>query len=86
MVALILFVTFYLQAQGRIASLNAIFVIIGVTLVTAFGQNNIDVGVEFAKGMSQSALALFPVIWIAFALLRGGVFPALPNAPRVPGT
>ena len=86
MVALILFVTFYLQAQGRIASLNAIFVIIGVTLVPAFGQNNIDVGVEFAKGMSQSALALFPVIWIAFALLPGGVFPGLPNAPRVPGT
>jgi hypothetical protein len=86
LVALILFFTFYLQAEGKIAGLNAIFVIIGVTLVPAFGQNNMDVGVEFAKGMSQSALALFPVIWIAFALLPGGVFPRLPNAPRVPGT
>ncbi len=86
LVALILFVTFYLQAQGRIAGLNGIFVIIGVTLVPAFGQNDMTVGVEFAKGLSQAALALFPVIWAAFAVLPGGVFPGLPNAPRVPGT
>ena len=86
LVALVLFVTFYLQAQGRIASLNAIFVIVGVTLVPAFGQNDMTVGVEFAKGMAQSTLALFPVIWIAFAVLPGGVFPGLPNAPRVEGT
>ncbi len=85
-VALILFVTFHLQAQGKIASLNAIFVIVGVTLVPAFGQNSMDVGVEFAKGFSQSALALFPIIWIAFAVLPGGVFPGLPNAPRAAGT
>ncbi len=85
-VALILFVTFHLQAQGRIARLNAIFVIVGVTQVPAFGQNSMDVGVEFAKGFSQSALALFPVIWIAFAVLPSGVFPGLPNAPRVEGT
>jgi len=85
-VALILFVTFYLQADGRIASLNAIFVIVGVTLVPAFGQDSMDTGVEFAKGFSQSALALFPVIWAAFAVLPGGVFPGLPNAPRVEGT
>ena len=86
LVGLILFAAFYLQAQGRISSLSIIFVIIGVTLVPAFGQSNLDVGVEFAKGLSQSALALFPVIWIAFAVLPDGVFPALPNAPRVPGT
>ncbi len=85
-VALILFVTFHLQAQGRIASLNAIFVIVGVTLVPAFGQNSMDGGVEFAKGFSQSALGLFPVLWAAFAVLPGGVFPGLPNAPRVEGT
>ena len=47
--------------------------IVGVTLVPAFGQNNMDVGVEFAKGFSQSALALFPVIWIAFAVLPARV-------------
>jgi hypothetical protein len=86
LVALILFVTFYLQAEGKIASLNPIFVIIGVTLVPAFGQANMDTGVEFAKGFSQSALALFPVIWIVFAMLPQGVFPGLPNAPRVEGT
>ncbi len=86
LVALILFVTFYLQTEGRIASLSVIFVIVGVTLIPAFGQNNMDVGVEFAKGFSQSALALFPVIWIAFAVLPEGVFPGLPNAPRVEGT
>jgi hypothetical protein len=86
LVALILFLTFYLQAEGKIASLNAIFVIVGVTLVPAFGQSNMDGGVEFAKGFSQSALALFPVIWIAFAVLPEGVFPGLPNAPRVEGT
>jgi Protein of unknown function (DUF2955) len=85
-VALILFITFYLQAEGKIAGLNAIFVIVGVTLVPAFGQNSIDTGIEFAKGFSQSALALFPVIWAAFAVLPGGVFPGLPNAPRVAGT
>ena len=60
--------------------------IIGVTLIPAFGQDNMDVGVEFAKGFSQSALALFPVIWIAFAVLPGGVFQGLPNAPPVEGT
>ena len=86
LVALILFVTFHLQAQGRIAGLNAIFVIVGVTLVPAFGQNSMDVGVEFAKGLSQCVLALFPVIWIAFAILPGGVFPGLPNAPRAAGS
>jgi hypothetical protein len=86
LVALILFVTFHLQADGRIASLNPIFVIVGVTLVPAFGQNSIDTGVEFAKGFAQSALALFPVIWAAFAVLPGGVFPGLPNAPRIEGT
>lgn len=85
-VAVILFVTFYLQTQGKVSSLSIIFVIVGVTLVPAFGQNNMDVGVEFAKGFSQSALALFPVIWITFAVLPGGVFPVLPNAPRVPAT
>ena len=86
LVALILFVTFYLQAEGRIAGLNAIFVIIGVTLVPAFGQDNMDVGVEFAKGLSQSALALFPVIWIAFAMLPAGVFAGPAQCPRVEGT
>ncbi len=86
LVGLILFAAFYLQAQGRISALDIVFGIIGVTLVPAFGQSNLDVGVEFAKGFSQSALALFPVIWIAFAVLPGGVFPGLPNAPRVPGT
>jgi len=86
LVALILFATFYLQAQGQIAGLNAIFVIIGVTLVPAFGQDNMDVGIEFAKGLSQSALVLFPIIWITFAMLPAGVFPGLPNAPRVEGT
>jgi hypothetical protein len=86
LVGLILFVTFYLQAQGRISGLDIIFVVVGVTLVPAFGQSNMDVGVEFAKGFSQSALALFPVIWIAFAVLPSGVFPGLPNSPRVPGT
>jgi hypothetical protein len=86
LVALILFYTFYLQAQGKIAGLNAIFVIIGVTLIPAFGQDSMDMGIEFAKGLSQSALALFPIIWITFAVLPGGVFPGLPNAPRVAGT
>jgi hypothetical protein len=86
LVALILFVTFYLQAQGRVSGLDIVFVIVGVTLVPAFGQSNMDVGVEFAKGFSQSALALFPVIWFAFAVLPGGVFPGLPNSPPVPGT
>jgi len=86
LVALILFFTFYLQAQGRIVGLNVIFVIVGVTLIPAFGQDNLDVGVEFAKGFSQSALALFPVIWIAFAVLPEGVFPGLPTAPRMEGT
>jgi len=63
-----------------------VFVIVGVTLVPAFGQEKLDVGVEFAKGFSHGALALFPVIWIAFAVLPGGVFPGLPKSPRVPGT
>ena len=86
LVALILFVTFYLQAQGKIAGLNAIFVIVGVTLVPAFGQNSLDTAVEFAKGYSKSTLALFPVLWTTFAVVPGGVFPGLPNAPRVEGT
>jgi len=86
LVGLILFAAFYLQAQGRISALDIVFVIVGVTLVPAFGQENMDVGVEFAKGFSQSALALFPVIWIAFAVLPAGVFPRLPNSPRLPGT
>jgi len=86
LVGLILFAAFYLQAQGRISGLDIVFVIVGVTLVPAFGQDNMDVGVEFAKGFSQSALALFPVIWVAFAVLPAGVFPRLPNSPRLPGT
>ena len=86
LVGLILFAAFYVQAQGRISGLDIVFVIVGVTLVPAFGQENMDVGVEFAKGFSQSALALFPVIWIAFAVLPAGVFPRLPSSPRLPGT
>jgi hypothetical protein len=86
LVALILFVTFYLQAEGRIVGMNAIFMIVGITLVPAFGQNSMDSGVEFAKGFSKSALALFPVLWVAFAVVPGGVFPGIPNAPRVEGT
>jgi uncharacterized membrane protein YccC len=86
LVGLILFVYFYLQAQGKVVSLNATFIIFGVTTVPAFGQGSMDVGVEFAKGFAQSMLALFPVIWIAFAVLPAGVFPRLPNAPRVEGS
>jgi len=86
LVGFILFITFLLQAQGRTAGLNAIFVIVGVTLVPAFGQDSMDMGVEFAKGLSQCVLALFPCVWIAFAVLPGGVFAGLPNAPRMPGT
>ena len=86
LVGLILFATFHLQAQGRISGLDIVFVIVGATLVPAFAQENMDMGVEFAKGLSQSALALFPVIWIAFAVLPAGVFPRLPNSPRLPGT
>ena len=86
LLGLIIFITFYLQAQGKVAGLNAIFVIIGTTLIPAFGQNSMDGGVEFAKGLSQSALALFPIIWIVFAVLPEGVFPRLPNAPRVEGS
>ena len=85
-VALILFINFYLQAEGKITSLNAMIVIVGITLVPAFGENSLDVGVEFAKGMSQCALAMFPILWIAFAAVPGGVFPGLPNAPRIEGT
>ena len=85
-VALILFVNFYLQAEGKITSLNAMIVIVGITLVPAFGENSLDTGVEFAKGMSQCALAMFPILWVAFAALPGGVFPGLPNAPRIEGT
>jgi len=60
---------------------------LGVTLIPAFGQSNMDGGVEFAKGFSQAALAWFPVVWIAFAVLPGGMFRGfLPNAPRVAGT
>ena len=36
--------------------------------------------------MSQCALAMFPVLWVAFAAVPGGVFPGLPNAPRIEGT
>jgi hypothetical protein len=87
LVALIIFVTYYLQAEGKVTSLSAELVMIGVTLIPAFGQSNMDGGVEFAKGFSQAALAWFPVVWIAFAVLPGGVFPGfLPNAPRVAGT
>ena len=85
-VALILFVNFYLQAEGKITGLNAMIVIVGITLVPAFGENSMDMGVEFAKGMSQCALAMFPILWIAFAAVPGGVFPGLPNAPRIEGT
>ena len=56
LVALILFGYFYLQAQGKVAALNATFVITGVTLVPAFGAGSMDGGVEFAKGLAQSAL------------------------------
>ena len=86
LVTLVLFFTFYLQAQGKIASLTPVFMVIGVTLTPAFGQNSMDAGVEFAKSLSQSALALFPVIWVTFAVLPAGVFPGLPNAPRIAGT
>ena len=85
-VALILFVNFYLQAEGKITGLNAMIVIVGITLVPAFGENSLDMGVEFAKGMSQCALATFPVLWSAFAAVPGGVFPGLPNAPRIAAT
>jgi hypothetical protein len=86
LLALILFVYFHFQAEGRVAGLNATFLIIGATLVPAFGADSMDGGVEFAKGLAQSALALFPIIWIAFAVLPDGVFPRLPNAPRIEGT
>ena len=86
LVGIILFVYFYIQAQGKVTSLNATFLIVGTTLVPAFGQSSMDVGVDFARGFCQSALALFPIIWIAFAVLPEGVFPRLPNAPRVEGT
>lgn len=86
LVGLILFVYFYLQAEGKVASLNATFLIFGVTAVPAFGQGSMDVGVEFAKGFAQSMLALFPIIWIAFAVVPEGVFARLPNAPRIEGS
>lgn len=86
LVGLILFIYFHLQAQGKVAGLNATFVIIGATLIPAFGAGSLDGGVEFAKGFAQSALALFPIIWIAFAILPEGVFPGLPNAPRIEGS
>jgi len=65
LVALILFGYFYLKAQGKVAALNATFAITGVTLVPAFGAGSMDGGVEFAKGLAQSALAMFPTIWDA---------------------
>lgn len=86
LVALILFVYFYLQAQGKVMGLNATFAIIGVTLVPVFGADSMDTGVEFVKGVAQSALVMFPLVWIAFAVLPEGVFPRLPNAPRIEGT
>jgi len=62
LVALILFGYFYLEAQGKVAALNATFAITGVTLVPAFGAGSMDGGVEFAKGLAQSALGMFPTI------------------------
>ncbi len=65
LVPLILFGYFYLKAQGKVAALNNTFAITGVTLVPAFGAGTMDGGVEFAKGLAQSALAMFPTIWDA---------------------
>ena len=86
LVGLILFVYFYIQAQGKATSLTGTMLVICTTLTAAFGQNSMDGGIEFAKSLSKCSLALFPIIWIAFAVLPEGVFPRLPNVPRVEGS
>jgi len=86
LVALLLFLVFYLQAQGRIAGSDVMPAVIGFTMIPAFGASSMDGGVSMAKGLSKDILAVFPLVWIAFAVVPGGVFPRLPNAPRVEGT
>jgi hypothetical protein len=86
LVALLLFLAFYLQAQGRIGGSDVMCVIIGCTIVPAFGSTSMDTGVLMAKGISKNILAVFPLVWIAFAVVPGGVLPRLPKEPRVEGT
>jgi len=84
--ALLLFLAFYLQAQGRIGGSDVMCVIIGCTIVPAFGSTSMDTGVLMAKGISKNILAVFPLVWIAFAVVPGGVLSRLPKEPRVEGT
>lgn len=86
LVGLIMFIQFYRQAEGKIPSLAVVYLVMGVTLIPAFGQSSMDVAVEIVKGQFQSLLALFAIIWIAFAILPEGVFHRLPKAPRIEGS
>lgn len=44
-----------------------------------------ELGVEWAKGFLQAALGMFPVIWIAFAVLPQGTFPGASKATPIAG-
>ena len=86
LVGLIVFAWFYLLAQGKVSGMFTTPLFVSVVMIPAFGATDIDTGVLFAKGLSKAVLAMFPVVWIAYALLPEGVFRRMPPAPRIEGS
>lgn len=85
LIALIIFLFHYAEALGKVGPLDGTMVLLGAVILPAMSGVSIDASIAFAKGFAKAGLLVFPVGWIAFAILPEKLFDRMPNIPPLRG-
>jgi len=84
LVALVMFVVFYVDAQGKLTMLDSALMMVAVLVVLMSGTS-VDTSIAMAKGVAKGAPLMFVAAWIAYAILPASVIDRMPRKPALEG-
>ena len=77
----LLFAASYAASLSKIGPLDFTLLTLGLLIIPALGATNIHLGIGVAKGVFLSSLAVFPCVWVAYAILPEPLFHKIPVPP-----
>ena len=77
----LLFAASYAASLSKIGPLDFTLLSMGLLIIPALGATNIHLGIGAAQGVFLSSLAVFPCIWVAYAILPEPLFHKIPVPP-----